>query len=602
MPRCPRCDHEQATPWEHCPVCNSPFADTGELDDTLAAASTAPAGGDADTTVAAGTKTDVAATKPADPAANADSLSNARTPIPPPPTEPRRTRSSGSLLQGNRSAAGSRPGERFAPGTLLLDRYRILGKLGAGAMGEVYHADDLTLDQEVALKFLPEDFGADEAKRQRFLQEVRLARQVAHPNICRVYDVGEVDGQLFLSMEYVTGRDLASVLRSIGRFPEEKALDVARQLCAGVAALHDRGVLHRDLKPANVMLDEDGRLRITDFGLAGVAEQIAGADVRSGTPLYMAPEQLDGREVTQRSDIYSLGLVLYEIFTGHKAYDAETIEQLRDLRSSSAPASISSRVSEVDPAVERVVSRCLETDPERRPPTAMVVGTALPGGDPLAAALALGETPSAALVAAAGGKGGIHPALGLVFLAIALFGLALAAGLGPRRNLVQYFDVDRSADALEERARQLVVDLGYEQQPLDRFRAFARASNILAWFEKQDSSSTRWDRLDAMRPTPLLFWYRQAPVYLLPRNQSATVSLSDPAPTLADMIEVVTDIDGRLVSFEAVPPEQAATVDSLGAAPTTPPACWDRLFAAAGLDRADFTPGASSWVPPVFAS
>ncbi|MEB3323609.1 MAG: serine/threonine-protein kinase, partial [Synechococcaceae cyanobacterium] len=409
---------------------------------------------------------------------------------------------------------------------------------------------------------------------------------------------GEVDGQLFLSMEYVGGRDLASVLRSIGRLPEEKALDIARQLCAGLAALHDRGVLHRDLKPANVMLDEEGRLRITDFGLAGVAEQIAGSDLRSGTPLYMAPEQLEGREVSARSDIYSLGLVLYEVFTGHKAYDAETIEQLRELQRSGTPASISSQVSEVDPAVERIVARCLEPDPERRPPSAMVVATALPGGDPLAAALAMGETPSAALVAAAGGKGGIHPALGLAFLAVALIGLAVAAGLGPRQSLVQHFDVSRSADALEERARQLVADLGYDGQPVDRFRAFGRDGNIMDWFARRDSSASRWHRLNGMRPTPLRFWYRQSPSYLLPGDESSNVTFDDPPPTVAGMVEVVTDVQGRLVSFEAVPPER---LDGNEEARFAPEAVWDRLFAAADLDRGAFSPTGPGWVPAVFA-
>jgi len=561
MPRCLHCDHEQPTSWKRCPVCDTPFA-AGDLDHTM------------DSSVA-----------------DATVVSDA-TETPPP------SRSAGSLHSGL-STSSSRADERFAPGALLLDRYRIHGRLGAGAMGEVYRALDLTLDQEVALKFLPEEFGRDPQRRERFLQEVRLARQIAHPNVCRVYDVGEVDGHLFLSMEYVPGRDLSSVLRSIGRFPEEKALDIARQLCAGLAALHDRGVLHRDLKPANVMLDDDGQLRITDFGLAGVTAQVSGHDVRSGTPLYMAPEQLAGREVTERSDIYSLGLVLYEIFTGRKAFNAETLEQLKELRRSVAPSPLSSHVSEVDPAVERVVSRCLESEPERRPPSALIVATALPGGDPLAAALAMGETPSAELVSAAGGKGGIHPLLGLAFLAVALVGLVFASGTGARRNLVQHFDLDRSADALEERSRQLVADLGYDDRPADRFRAFARGGDMLSWLAKQDSTQTRWDRLAEMRPTPLLFWYRQSPTYLLTRNTTTTVTLSDPAPTTAGMIEVVLDANGRLVYFEAVPPERLdnAPVDSAAIE-----IAWDRLFAAAELDRTGFTETVSTWIPDVYAS
>src|SRR5262249_13343322 len=162
-------------------------------------------------------------------------------------------------------------------------------------------------------KFLPTELQRDPSRLAQFHNEVRTARQVSHPNVCRVYDIGEASGLLYLSMEYVGGEDLASSIRRIGRFPEDKATDIARQLCAGMAAAHQRGIIHRDLKPANVMLDDEGRVRVMDFGLAivGTADNI-----RAGTPAYMAPEQLLGREVTARSDIFSLGLILYELFTG----------------------------------------------------------------------------------------------------------------------------------------------------------------------------------------------------------------------------------------------------------------------------------------------
>ena len=191
-------------------------------------------------------------------------------------------------------------------------------------MGEVYRADDLKLGQPVALKFLPEAVDRDPARLTQLHTEVRMARQVSHPNVCRVYDVGEFEGHTFLSMEYVDGEDLASLLRRIGRFPQDRAIELARQICAGLAAAHDRGVVHRDLKPANIMLDGSGRIRITDFGLAGAT----GETLRAGTPAYMAPEQLAGGEVTPRSDIYALGLVLYEIFTGQRALDAANLAEL----------------------------------------------------------------------------------------------------------------------------------------------------------------------------------------------------------------------------------------------------------------------------------
>ena len=171
-------------------------------------------------------------------------------------------------------------------------------------------------------------------------------------------------------MEYVDGEDLASLLRRIGRLPQDKALEIARQLCAGLAAAHDKGVVHRDLKPGNIMLDGQGQLRITDFGLAGVAGEVR--DIRSGTPAYMAPEQRSGKEVTARSDLYALGLVLHEIFTGSRF-------------------STGSIHSDLVPEVDRVIRRCLAEDPAKRPASALAVSAALPGGDPLAAALAAGR-------------------------------------------------------------------------------------------------------------------------------------------------------------------------------------------------------------------
>jgi len=180
---------------------------------------------------------------------------------------------------------------RFAPGTLLDGRYRIVGLLGTGGMGEVYRADDLRLGQPVALKFLPDGLRGDPIRLAQFHNEVRTARQVSHPNVCRVHDIGEAEGLLYISMEYVDGENLASSLRRIGRFPEDKATEITRQLCAGLAAAHQCGVIHRDLKPANVMLDGAGRVRIMDFGLAAAGRV---EDVRAGTPAYMAPSSCSG--------------------------------------------------------------------------------------------------------------------------------------------------------------------------------------------------------------------------------------------------------------------------------------------------------------------
>ena len=197
----------------------------------------------------------------------------------------------------------------FTPGAIIAGRYRLVSLLGRGGMGEVYRADDLTLDQPVALKFLPAGVASDADRLAQFHAELRIARQVSHKNVCRLYDLGDHEGRRFLTMEYVDGEDLATLLRRIGRLPEDKAVDIARQLCAGIAAAHERGVLHRDLKPANVMIDGDGNVRITDFGLAVAAGDLTQS--RAGTPQYMAPEQLKGGAASVKSDVYALGLILF---------------------------------------------------------------------------------------------------------------------------------------------------------------------------------------------------------------------------------------------------------------------------------------------------
>ena len=214
---------------------------------------------------------------------------------------------------------------RFLPGRLLAGRYRIIALLGKGGMGEVYRADDLTLGQPVALKFLPDEAARDEACWSASRMKCGSRGGSPIPTFAACTTSARSKATPSFTMEYVDGEDLASLLRRIGRLPQDKALDIARQLCAGLAAAHTKGVLHRDLKPANIMLDGRGQVVITDFGLAGVAEQIQGAEVRSGTPAYMAPEQLAGKEVSVRSDIYSLGLVFYEIFTGKRAFSDEIV-------------------------------------------------------------------------------------------------------------------------------------------------------------------------------------------------------------------------------------------------------------------------------------
>jgi serine/threonine-protein kinase len=346
---------------------------------------------------------------------------------------------------------------RFTPGALLDGRYRVIGLLGRGGMGEVYRADDLRLGQPVALKFLPEGLRHDARRLAQFHNEVRTARQVSHPNVCRVYDIGDADGLLYLSMEYVDGEDLASSLKRIGRFPEDKAVEIARQLCAGLAAAHQRGVIHRDLKPANIMLDGSGRVRIMDFGLAAVGQV---EEVSVGTPAYMAPEQLMGREVTARSDIFALGLVMYELFTGRRAFMATTVGELVSQHESREIAPPSAIVSNLDTAIERVILRCLEPDPERRSVSAIAVSAALPGGDPLAAALAAGETPSPEMVAAAGEGAGLSRRVAWPVLVAILAGLVATLALALRTSALERIRPTYTDEVLAQKARDAIRQIG----------------------------------------------------------------------------------------------------------------------------------------------
>ncbi len=379
---------------------------------------------------------------------------------------------------------------RFPPGTLLAQRYRIVSLLGRGGMGEVYRANDLLLGQTVALKFLPAQWTSHEAALARFRNEVRIARQISHPNVCRVYDIGEAEKPTYLSMEYVDGEDLASLLRRIGRLAPDKALEIARQLCAGLAAAHDKGVVHRDLKPGNIMLDGQGRLRITDFGLAGVAGEVK--DIRSGTRGYMAPEQQSGHEVTARSDIYALGVVLHEVFTGKR------------------PSADSSH-PELAPEVDRVIRRCLAVDPAKRPESALAVSAALPGGDPLAAALAAGETPSPEMVAAAGDTDSISVRTIGICMMLILAGLVVAGVLGGKSNLLAKTPFPMPPAVLEQKAQDVARSLGYTDPPVGRAYGFSYAADYHRYAGQREKLATYREQLAKGQPPLIYFWYRQSP-------------------------------------------------------------------------------------------
>lgn len=544
MPKCPWCGSETAVA-PFCAFCGRPLAASG-------------------------------ASMTADIAATIDS------PTPSP-------RPSSGRLSSSSSSQASRTQGRFLPGTLVAGRYRIVALLGRGGMGEVYRADDLSLQQQVALKFLPET-ATDDATLDRFRNEVRIARRISHPNVCRVYDIGEAEQHVFLTMEYIDGEDLASLLRRIGRLSGDKAAEIARKICAGLGAAHSQGVLHRDLKPANIMLNGEGEVLITDFGLAGLANEIS--DFRSGTPAYMAPEQLTGREVTAKSDVYSLGLVLYELFTGKRAFEGKTFDEIVEGRRDRTPGPPSTIVRDLDPAAERAILHCLEPDPYRRPSSALAVAAALPGGDPLAAALAAGETPSPQLVAAAGENIGLQPRAALTWLSIAILGMVAFYLLGIKSNGMDALDLPYTPQVLSQKARDMAEQLGSTAPPRDSAEWLSYDHDYLDFL---DRNRPNWDERLRGRPAVLRFAQRTSPETLLalePKDNTllpGMVDRDDPPPLRSGMMNIDIDMRGKLTSFEAIPPQ----VDKANTG--TKPYDWNQLFDLAGLDQSQFKTTEPIW-------
>ena len=536
--------------------------------------------------------TPVAGSEPACPGCGSDlDIAESPTGTAPQPAS-LRTPSSGEKPRTPSNGGGLLSGERFVPGTVLAGRYRIVGLLGRGGMGEVYRADDLRLEQPVALKFLPHGLDADGERLARFYREVRVARQVSHAAVCRVYDVAEADGHFFISMELVDGENLASLLRRIGRLPPDKALEIARQLCAGLAAAHEKGVLHRDLKPANVMLDGQGNVRITDFGLAGLAESLRHDDVRSGTPCYMAPEQLLGREVTVRSDIYSLGLVLYELYTGRRAFEGKSLAEYTRKHRDERPIEPSALVAGLDPAVERAILSCLEKEPRRRPSSPHVVAAMLTGSDPLEAALAAGETPSPEIVAAAGETHGLRPKVAWCLLGLTLLGLAFVPVTGSSFRLLEMVPAGKAPAALEDRARDFVRRVAPDAPPVDDAWGLGAEWGYTGYVASKDASLGRWGDLADGSPPVLQFWYRQSPRPLVSMQPSGKVYWMKPGLDVTGMTGATYDMEGRLLRFYAVPPQLEPEPKGPVPAPD-----WSGLFSEARLDPASFRAVAPRWTP-----
>lgn len=491
----------------------------------------------------------------------------------------------------------------FAPGAMIGGRYRVVNLLGQGGMGEVYRADDLTLNQPVAMKFLPPKLASDHTVLARFQNEVRVARSVTHPGVCRVFDIGESEGRIFLTMEYIDGEDLASLLRRIGRLPSGKAAELARQICLGVAAAHEAGILHRDLKPANIMVDGRGRAHVTDFGVAGLAADLKEDASRTGTPAYMAPEQLLGQGVSVHSDIFSLGLILYEMFTGTRAFEGATLADLMRAHSSSAPSRPSTFIGDMDPQAERIVLMCLERDPGARPRTALDVARAFPGDDPLAAALAAGETPSPEMVAASGGVGSLAAGTAWAIVAATLLCIAAMVALAPWSTDLGLAPLESSPEVMTHRAQEVARKFQYKDAPRDTGFWYERNIAFLSDRAKKLPRSQQIGDLKSAQQGHTKFYFRQSPKDMLPRENrrdlwtpGLLLTRDLPPHAISGMVMVVLEPDGALDEFLAVPPQFAP--GPIGSDPPSPPD-WNAMFIESGLDVKRFEPEPPVWISPV---
>ena len=256
----------------------------------------------------------------------------------------------------------------------LISHYRILGPLGSGGMGVVYRAEDTTLHRTVALKFVPEAVAHSSKMTERLRREARTASALNHPNICTIYEVGEDEGEFFIAMEYVEGQTLAELIRR-GRLPTEAVLRYGRQITSALDHAHERGVIHGDLKPLNIIVTPLGEAKILDFGLARRSDPAEfdrktldtvsadGGVFHGGTFPYMAPEQIEGKEPTAQTDIWSLGIVLYEMTAGKRPFSGETLFQLCNSILCDVPSPVALPTF---PGLATIITRCLEKAPERR--------------------------------------------------------------------------------------------------------------------------------------------------------------------------------------------------------------------------------------------
>ena len=265
-------------------------------------------------------------------------------------------------------------------GMLLNSRYQLLERLGSGGMADVFRARDTMLERYVAIKVLHEDYSNNSAFQERFRQEARSAANLSHPNIVTVHDFGLDHGQLFIVMEHVPGKDLKTILRQRGRYTIEEAIPLIVQACAGIGYAHRAGLVHCDVKPHNMLVTPDGRLKVTDFGIARALSTIQPderVDVVWGSPQYFSPEQAAGEALSPASDVYSLGVVLYEMLAGALPFNAPTSGELARLHQEMQPIPLNEYIPDIPSALEEIVMKVLSKEPSARYRTADQLGRVL---------------------------------------------------------------------------------------------------------------------------------------------------------------------------------------------------------------------------------